>query len=437
VLTRLEVKGFKNLDVKADFGPFTCIASGDGGKSDVVDAIEFLAHLATGTLGEACHGDPGDIFWYGKRVTITAEMIVPGQVEDDTGTPATPATTRLRYYIALEYDPRESKLVLNYEELRAIPPGDRFWRLRFPHSPAFAPVATGRYDDVFISTKARDGEPAITLPGEPGGEPRTVDAMRAGRTVLSTATADHPTVLAARREMQNWRRLTLDPSALRAPDEFTSPRTIGADGRHLAATLYRIATGNGDEEAVYARVAGRLADLSGARVESLRVEADPVAETFTLYVTEHGGLRLPARMLGDGMLRVLALCVLLEDPTATGLVCLDEPENGIYPADLPAVMRLLKDLAVEPTDRPGVDNPLRQVIISTYSPGLVQLCDPADLLLAETRPRRAPDGRVVAASSVLPYRGSWRQEPGEPAFSKADVIPYLESPPGAHLTIED
>ena len=37
--------------------------------------------------------------------------------------------------------------------------------------------------------------------------------------------------------MQGWRRLALEPSALRTPDSFTDPRRLGNNGQHLAATL--------------------------------------------------------------------------------------------------------------------------------------------------------------------------------------------------------
>ena len=46
--------------------------------------------------------------------------------------------------------------------------------------------------------------------------------------------------------------LQIEPSALRRPDEFASPTQLGADGSHLAATLYRLARGaggNGDGSA--------------------------------------------------------------------------------------------------------------------------------------------------------------------------------------------
>src|SRR5438067_12890900 len=55
MLTRLKVNGFKNLvDVDVRFGPFTCIAGVNGsGKSNLFDAIRFLAALAEKPLVEA------------------------------------------------------------------------------------------------------------------------------------------------------------------------------------------------------------------------------------------------------------------------------------------------------------------------------------------------------------------------------------------------
>lgn len=200
--------------------------------------------------------------------------------------------------------------------------------------------------------------------------------------------------------MQNWRRLALEPSALRAPDSFADPRSLGSDGRHLAATLFRIAHENEDNdddrdpEAIYAQVAGRLADLGDLGVTSIDVEPDQKREVLTLFLHERTGMRLPARALSEGTLRFLALCVLLEDPSVHGVICMEEPENGIHPANLKAMLDLVRDLAVDPNYPLGDDNPFRQVIVNTHSPGVVQLCDPDDLLFAENRQQVAPDGTV-------------------------------------------
>jgi predicted ATPase len=469
MLTKLEVRGFKNLlDVQVEFGPFTCIAGANGiGKSNVFDAIEFLSYLANDTLVEASQrvrgaagmrgGDPRDLFWDGyrehqRRIHIAAEMIVPREVEDDLGASAMPTTTFLRYEIELGYTVPEGeasvgRLALLREELRHINRGEASKHLRFPHSAKSfrnVVVAGQRRGGAFLSTEVREGGTVINVHGDGGsfGKPQPRAAGRTGRTVLSTVTTnDYPTILAARREMQSWRRLALEPSALRTPDGLADPRALSTNGLHLAASLYRIANENTylveapDADAVYARVAGRLSDLSGVAVKNLAVELDQVREVFTLFLQERGELRLPARALSEGTLRFLALCVLLEDPTSTGLICMEEPENGIHPANLPAILQLVRDLAVDPTEPPDEANPFRQVIVNTHAPGVVQLCDPQDLLLAESRPFRTPENTITRALSLLPFKNSWRATPSGPSFSEADIVSYLAAPAGAQLRL--
>ncbi|GHJ44691.1 hypothetical protein Cs7R123_20330 [Catellatospora sp. TT07R-123] len=470
MLTRLEVQGFKNLlDISVDFGPFTCIAGANGmGKSNVFDAIEFISYLATDSLVEASQrvrgasglrgGDPRDLFWDGYRdheriIKLAAEMIVPAEVEDDLGAPARATTTFLRYELALGYERPMSegsvgRLSLLSEELRHIRRGEAAKYLKFPHSAKkfrSAVVVGERRGGAFLSTEIRESGTVINVHGDGGsfGKPQPRAAARAGRTVLSTVTTnDYPTILAARREMQSWRRLALEPSALRAPDGLTAPRQLSPDGRHLASTLYRIAheraqgADTADPESTYARVAGRLSDLSGVGVKGLTVELDQVREVFTLFLEERGDLRLPARALSEGTLRFLALCVLLEDPSFTGLICMEEPENGIHPANLPAMLRLVEDLAVDASEAPDESNPFRQVIVNTHSPGVVQLCNTADLLLAEVRPQMSPDGTVARALALLPFKDSWRTAASSgPYFTEADVIAYLVAPPNAQLML--
>jgi predicted ATPase len=287
----------------------------------------------------------------------------------------------------------------------------------------------------------------INVHGDGGsfGKSQPRAAARAGRTVLSTVTTnDYPTILAARREMQSWRRLALEPSALRSPDGFADPRAISASGRYVASTLYRIASGNlaadgsADPEAVFARVAERLSDLAGVGVQEIEVEPDQVREVFTLFLVDRNGLRLPARALSEGTLRFLALCVLLEDPTFTGLVCMEEPENGIHPANLPAILSLITDLAVDADLAPDETNPFRQIIVNTHSPGVVQLCPPSDLLLAESKLTRSADERTARSLSLLPFKGSWRAADAESSFTEADIVAYLAAPPNVsfHLPLD-
>jgi hypothetical protein len=254
--------------------------------------------------------------------------------------------------------------VVKREELKHINVSDAHKVLGFQHSPGWRPsvVQGARRGAPFISTTQRDkaaGEATamsriilLHQDGGGAGRPREHLAEMLPRTVLSTTNAiESPTALLARREMQSWRLLQLEPSSLRNSDSFNSPAHLGADGSHLAATLYRLArthTSNGspDAAAIYARVANRLSELV-EDVFDVAVDEDHRRELLTLQVRDRSQRLHAARALSDGTLRFLALAILELDPSAQGLLCFEEPENGIHPERIPAMVRLLKDLSVD------------------------------------------------------------------------------------------
>ena len=404
MLTRLRVRGFKNLaDVDVRFGPFTCVAGPNGvGKSNLFDAITFFGALADQPLLDAACGirdeqgratDVRSLFFRVGEDTIDemsfeAEMLVPREGEDHLGQPATAAITFLRYklVLGLETDQelrRTDRLVVRTEELSHVNKGDAHRYLPFDHTTKWrASVAQGvRRGGPFVSTEG-EGESRVVRLHQDGkaGRPRELVAAKLPRTVLSSVNAtENPTALLAKREMQSWRLLQLEPTALRNADPFNAPTHLGVEGAHLASTLYSLAGqrlgGNGKSaasDAVYTQVANRLSELVGD-VRSVTVDVDRQRELFTLQVKDASGTLHAARALSDGTLRFFALTILERDPYARGLLCLEEPENGIHPERVPAMLDLLKDLTVDTEEEVGLDNPLRQVIVNTHAPAVVGL----------------------------------------------------------------
>ena len=456
MLTRLEADGFKNLlDFRVDFGPFNCIAGPNGvGKSNVFDAIGFLSLLTRHTLTGAAlavrgadpeTGDPQDLFWTdGERraheLRLAAEMLVEPEATDDFGRPVRATSTYLRYELALGRDERH-RLSLLSESLGYVTEGRAARRLAFPHSAAdfrrAAVVNRRRRTRGYVSTRrTASGAAEVLVHQDGGGGTLAAPATAARRTVVGTSgTAATPTILAARREMESWRLLALEPSAMRASDAFHAEPRIDARGARMPATLERLIAnpGRGGEapERTCGRIARRLAEL--IPVTGLGVAVDPVRRLLTLEVTEAGGATLPARSLSDGTLRFLALSILREDPELGGLLCLEEPENGVHPGRIDAWVRLLRDLAVDPRRPPGEDNPLHQVIVATHSPTFVQLVDSADLLLATREEADSP----AAALRCRPLAGTWRARRGAKAMSPGAALAYLTTPPGEQIRLPD
>ncbi len=456
MLTRLEADGFKNLlGFHVDFGPFNCIAGPNGvGKSNVFDAVRFLSLLTDHTLDGAAlavrgaeneAGDPRDLFWTdgaerSSELRLAAEMLIEPEVTDDFGRAARASSTFLRYELALGWGERHG-LELRSESLGYVTEGAAARRLAFPHSAAdfrrAAVVNRRRRKIGYVSTRrgADGGAEVLVHQDSGGGGTLAAPAAAARRTVVgSSGTAVTPTVLAARREMAQWRLLALEPRALRRPDRFHAAPRISSRGRHMPATLERLLAAarraGGSPERLCARIARRLAELTP--VAGLGVAADPEGRLLTLEVTEESGATLPARSLSDGTLRFLALAILSEDPDVRGVLCLEEPENGVHPGRVQAWVRLLRELAVAPTRPPGPENPLRQMIVATHSPAFVQRVDAGDLLLATRETLR---GGPATALRCRPLAGTWRARRDGRGMSPGSALAYLTTPPGEQIQL--
>lgn len=474
MLTRIRLQGFKSFeDVEVRFGPFTCIAGANGvGKSNLFDAIQFLRDLTEFPIMVAASrvrdpvGKTGDIraiFTQGSDqppdVHIETDFIVPDKVFDEFNREAFPAATFLRYRLSFRYMKASGKnserVELLEESLTHIAKGQAKNELGFLVSKEFfnSVIKNKRRVVSFISTTSENDNTTIRLHQEGGlggGQPFRVPAAKSERTIVSGITTnEYPSVLAARREMQSWTLLQLEPSALRQPDAFSAEPHLTANGAHMAATLLRLGAEN--------EVSNRLADLLDD-LDSVFVEKDESRRTYTLNVKGRDGVTHSARSLSDGTLRFLALAILAADPESGRLLCLEEPENGIHPSRVQAILNLLGDMAVDiqhPVETYGYsdadmgnlvlnqlelpvehddmesfieywNNPLRQVIINTHSPAVVSSLDINDLLMA-----RLVRKKGVSRTVFEFVEGSWRAkvQPSVSAIPLGVLLDYLSSAP--------
>lgn len=453
MLTRLRVRGFKNLvDVDARFGPLTCLAGPNGvGKSNLLDAITFLGLLADKSFAEAAKEVRGgaelrELFTGGAqgRMSFSAEILIPRSGEDDFGQSAEASNTFLRYdlELALEEAGGRERIRLVSEELTYITKGEARARIGFPHKKEWrdSVVLAGSRRTSFIKTEQPEeegGEVIIRLlPDRINGQRKVqrggskapgFAAGRLPRTVLSSAqnAEENRTAVLLRQEMRRWRVLQLEPTALRTPDDFDGQSRLGTSGQHLPATLYKLAERDSDGR-VYAEVANRLAMLVDG-VRRVRVDRDDARRVLRFMVEDQSGLELPASALSDGTMRFVALAVLEQDPTETGVICLEEPENGIHPQRVEAMLSLLYDMAVDADETSYEANPLRQVIATTHSPIVAREVFDADLVFARQR-HHDLDGRRFRGLGLAGIAKTWRTL-HQSTVDRGTLVAYLEAAP--------
>ncbi len=465
MLTRLKVSGFKNLlDVDVRFGPFTCIAGPNGvGKSNLLDAITFLSDLADKPLIEAARsvrdqsGRRGEVRNLFSRVgdrhsgvmEFLVEMVVPLQGTDDLGLSVKASVSFLRYKLEIRHRQNGaaatgSPLEIRHESLERIKLGEAWEHLLFPHNKKWRQSAVsglgrklpGHRTAPFISTSLDEGAPVIKIhQDQTGGRPLKYLAPNLPKTILSSAAAEIPTAALARAEMRSWRLLQLEPGALRQPDGYGAETRLNSNGAHLAATLHRLASAPPDwnaerqlehREAVFARIANQLSELIDVR--EISIAEDDKRELYQVIVRGRDGTAHPAMSLSDGTLRFLALAVLAEDPSEGGLICLEEPENGIHPERVTSMLELLQSIATDPQRPVSDENPLRQVIINTHSPVVAAETPAQDLMFAsqvDILPEFAEG--PVPGLALRCVSGTWRETAaGMRAVSRGTILNFLK-----------
>ena len=186
-----------------------------------------------------------------------------------------------------------------------------------------------------------------------------------------------------------------------------------------------------DPERTYCQAVNRLSELIDD-VAGIEVDRDEKRQLLTLRIQGHDGASFPAKSLSDGTLRFMAHTVLEMDTRSHGVVCLEEPENGIHPERIPAMVRLLEDIAGDTSEMVDESNPLRQVIINTHAPSVVLAVPDDSLLVVEARPE-VTGGATFRKAVFSHLPDTWRHK----AFPTARTVPrgrllaYLNPAPPA------
>jgi predicted ATPase len=130
------------------------------------------------------------------------------------------------------------------------------------------------------------------------------------------------------------------------------------------------------------------ADLAAVipEVVNVRLNDDETRRQRQVEVVTRDEAPFSARVASDGTLRAIALLAALYDPRGAGLICFEEPENGIYPQRLAQFVRHLRTLVARAAEA-RVENDqarLTQLILNSHSPAILRaLSAPPDTVLRD------------------------------------------------------
>ena len=371
MLSRLHVKGYKSLrDVEVELKPLTVLFGPNAaGKSNLLDAVQLLARLATGrTLKEAFEppyrGKPLESFSMGKdgirglleqerlAFSIEADLHIsdavakavdgeilemrrPGNNGSAGNAPAHVRERRLRYRLEVEMWPSSGLLRTTDEYLAALTADGK---------------PTGRRKP-FIE---RQGE-RIHLRREGQAHPLQYERYLDHAILSMPHYAPHyPHVAAVRRELESWQFFYFEPrERMREAIPIKEVRQVGPMGEELAAFLTTLKARQPQQfHAVEKALRMLLPDVDG-----IETDVNDLGEAE--FRLRENGVAVPARVLSEGTLRLLGLLALTGAKEAPSLVGFEEPENGVHPRRIELIAEVLK-----------VNSQFRetQYIVTTHSP---------------------------------------------------------------------
>lgn len=388
MITKVEINGFKSFyNFEMEFSPLTIIAGTNAsGKSNLFDALHLLTNLAKTDLRSAfsnkeLRGEISELFTKysdeisAPQIRFAVEMLVPRTIKDNWGGIAEVKTPRMRYEITITRRHNEQgfdDLCVKSETLSRIPTDKDFWVKKYIKGKKhiWQSSKSGGSGKPYIYTEEEKGYPTITIRQDGGhGRGRSARADAVNQTILgSINSVDFPHIFAAQQEIASWNFMQLNPELLREPTRYDvnyTGDTIGHSGENLSAALFRLFN---HDAFLMERIVIKLSSFLNGYTK-LEVKDDKANKQYVFNLQNNEGKIFSSRVLSEGTLRILVLCVLLYDDNFQGLLCFEEPENGIHPYRLKAMAELLRLLS---TNFEEDDDLLRQVIVNTHSPVLLK-----------------------------------------------------------------
>ncbi len=364
-------KSFRDVEIK-DIPGFCVVVGANGtGKSTLFDVFGFLKDALTNNVQTALNKRGG----FREVHTRTAEGPIEVEIKFRFTTKIGDKTKRPLATYTLAIDETDGKPYVKHEEL-SYKRGryGRPWKYLFFEN-GKGEAVINEYDDVKDEADLEREEQELK-----GNDILAIKGLAQFRR--------YPAVSALGQMIENWHVSDFHISSARSLPDADYAEHLSREGENLALVaqfLYENHRKTFDR--VLAAMVKRVPGIS-------RVEAKTTEEGRVLLKFQDGAFQDPflVRFVSDGTVKMFAYLVLLNDPNPHPLLCVEEPENQLYPS-------LLAELAEEFASYAQAD---RQVFVSTHSPDFlnaVELDNVFWLVKKDgfTQVKRAKDDEQIAA----------------------------------------
>ena len=391
------------------------------GKSTLMDAIKFVSDVVRDGVDAACFNRTSnfqDLVWgrppnpEEQRFEIALEFALPDDIRDKM--PSERPFDAFRYEIAVGVAQETQKVCL-LEERGALftreslhrPQLSMFPEEHLPPQSLMRRTARGRRTVFSKSETGRsrfNDETVITSGSVNWNLGLNLSADRSALSILPDYDEKYP---ASTRAMVYLRDkvvpLSLNSQRMKRasrPGSGTELRPDGSNVPWVADDLLKQDT-KGAESWV-----GHM-ECALAGFKSVRVIERPDDRHKYLMLQYLNGLEVPSWKVSDGTLRFMALTILANLPSATGLFMVEEPENGIHPGALEELFNSLSSVYEA------------QVLLATHSPEFIAIADIKDLLCFG----KTEDGVVdIVPGPAHPRLRDWRNEVDLGTFFASGIL---------------
>lgn len=191
--------------------------------------------------------------------------------------------------------------------------------------------------------------------------------------------------------LQNLQRLQLNSVLMRSASPSDAPRVFQPDGSNLPLIVAELCDKDPRRFKWWVRHLQTILE----ELDDVAVAERPEDRSRYLVVRYRNGLSVPAWMLSDGTLRLLALTLIAYLPNTDQTFLIEEPENGIHPKAIESVFKALASVYGG------------QVFLATHSPLFLALASLDQLLIFGKTLSGATD---VVRGTNHPRLRDWRRE---------------------------